>query len=739
MRDLFFSIRARDMTAAAFDKVKRGLGAIDGAMANASERADRFGQKLVGIGTVMSGVMGSIVFAFRDSLSLWDTQERAQAKVEQAVRQTGMAAGFAADELFKQASALQAVTRFGDEAILDGITAQFLTFTNITGDAFTRAQESVLDLSTVLNTDLKGSAIMLGKALNDPVVGMGALAEAGITFTQEQKNVVKALMDTGRIAEAQAVILDEIQRVYGGQARAAAEVGTGFLIQFQNAWGDLKETVGGVVAQLLPPVLKFFTVLADGFMGLPPLVQRGIVVFFGAAAALGALSLAAGVAVIALAPLSLPFVAISAAVAGAIALIAMFWPEIERAGRAVDVFMTELALGFVDMLQSTVENVVAGVNHIINAFQGAFDAVEAVWAALPDSIAGIVTLAANAMIIGVESMINGVIARINKLNEAVNGALSLLPEWATGEGGIRINAIADISLGRIENPEASGALKDAAAAYAAAFENQAFEVPDLGLGDRRDAIQADLDALRAIKPVADETADAINGVGAAVAPVVPLLDDLGGGLGGAGGAAKGAAAGLSGVGAAAAGAGDELDDLLKDLEEAENVMDGFGRETSDMFKSLFTTGRNEFESFGDFALEWGSRFLDRMLSSVFNPLGDALQTSLNGFFAGGAGGGGGGGGGGLIGGAANFLSGLLPGFDTGGTMAVAGRAGIDRNVAAFRVSQGETIKVTRRGEGGGGPAVNVHIHAADPAAFKASKGRIATDIARAVGSANRFT
>ena len=98
----------------------------------------------------------------------------------------------------------------------------------------------------------------------------------------------------------------------------------------------------------------------------------------------------------------------------------------------------------------------------------------------------------------------------------------------------------------------------------------------------------------------------------------------------------------------------------------------------------------------------------------------------------------GGGGGGLLSGIGNFFGGLL-GFDTGGEMEVAGRAGIDRNVAAFRVSADENIKVVKRGNTDGGRPINVTIQTPDPASFNASKGRVAATIARAVGRGGRFT
>jgi len=59
-------------------------------------------------------------------------------------------------------------------------------------------------------------------------------------------------------------------------------------------------------------------------------------------------------------------------------------------------------------------------------------------------------------------------------------------------------------------------------------------------------------------------------------------------------------------------------------------------------------------------------------------------------------------------------------------------------VAAFRVSADENIKVVKRGNPDGGRPVNVYIQTPDPTAFKASKGRIAADIARAVSHGARF-
>lgn len=184
----------------------------------------------------------------RDSVELANVQEEAFAKVEAVVRATGGAAGFAAEEMARMASALQEVTTYGDEAIL-GAQSVLATFKEVKGDVFRDATQAILDLSTVMNQDLKSSAVQLGKALNDPIQGVSALQEVGVSFTESQKEQIEALVESGRVMEAQRLILAELESEFGGVAKAAASTFGGALKQVSNAWGDLKEAIGAYLTQ----------------------------------------------------------------------------------------------------------------------------------------------------------------------------------------------------------------------------------------------------------------------------------------------------------------------------------------------------------------------------------------------------------------------------------------------------------------------------------------------------------
>ena len=234
--------------------VARDLGRIGDEADEAEGSARSLGDTLKTIGKAALGAFAvTRVKAFASEMvGLYDVQAKAEAKVAQAIRSTAGAAKLSLAELKAEASALQSQTIFGDEEILNSATAQLLTFTNIASDNFKRTQVVALDLATVLDGDLKSSSIQLGKALNDPVTGLSALGEAGIQFSVEQKALINSLAATNRLAEAQDVILKELERQYGGQAKAAV-VGVGAFTQYNNAISDIKESIGkALVDQFYP-------------------------------------------------------------------------------------------------------------------------------------------------------------------------------------------------------------------------------------------------------------------------------------------------------------------------------------------------------------------------------------------------------------------------------------------------------------------------------------------------------
>lgn len=297
------------------------------------------GRAMRNAGAVMSvAVTAPLVIAGRDMVRLAGEQEAAMTLVEQGVKTTGEAAGLTAKELAGMASGLQEISKFGDEAILQDVTAQLLTFTNIAGEEFGRAQQAILDVATVMDKDLKSVALQVGKALNDPVKGISALNESGIQFTEDQKETIKTLVEMGDVAAAQGIILDELANQFGGQAAAAAGTFDGKVQSLSNAWGDLKEEFGAVLIDILPPLIDAIRSVITWFQDLDPATKEMAVKMGLLAAAIGPVLTTLGFFILgigALGALAAPGAAVIAGIAALTALFVAFGPEIIAAKDAV--------------------------------------------------------------------------------------------------------------------------------------------------------------------------------------------------------------------------------------------------------------------------------------------------------------------------------------------------------------------------------------------------------------------
>ena len=108
----------------------------------------------------------------------------------------------------------------------------------------------MLDLSAATGTSLKGASIQVGKALQDPVRGITALRRVGVSFSDDQTEVIKKLVDTGKTAEAQKLILKELAVEFGGSAEAQATPLDRLKVTYEN----LLETIGGYLVPVLNDV-----------------------------------------------------------------------------------------------------------------------------------------------------------------------------------------------------------------------------------------------------------------------------------------------------------------------------------------------------------------------------------------------------------------------------------------------------------------------------------------------------
>lgn len=249
--ELEILVKLKDEASAAFKSMGEKL----------SKTSDILQKDVSGLAKGMLGAtvaVGGLAVAFGVSaVKEANAAQRSIAQLDAVLKSTGHAAGLFREDILDQASALQRLTIYGDDTIVS-MQNLLLTFTKVQGPVFQEATGLVLDMATAMGTDLNSAAIQVGKALNDPILGVSALSRVGVQFTEQQKEQIATLVESGKVMEAQRIILAELTTQFGGSAAAAAGTFEGRLIQLNNTWSDMKEQIGFVLIDALMPFVTQF-------------------------------------------------------------------------------------------------------------------------------------------------------------------------------------------------------------------------------------------------------------------------------------------------------------------------------------------------------------------------------------------------------------------------------------------------------------------------------------------------
>jgi hypothetical protein len=219
---------------------RRGVARLTRFASNAGKRiagAFRVGRNIffgITAGLAAIAVVGA------KAVKTFISQRTELAKLAAVQKATGFASGFTTGELDDQAKSLSKLTGISKESI-NQTQAVLATFKNISGKEFEEATQAILDMSVVLDQDAKQGAIQLGKALNDPIKGITALSRVGVSFTEQQKQQIKALAEAGKLEQAQAIILKELKSEFGGAAEAVNKIDGGL--------ANLKEAFAQAIGQ----------------------------------------------------------------------------------------------------------------------------------------------------------------------------------------------------------------------------------------------------------------------------------------------------------------------------------------------------------------------------------------------------------------------------------------------------------------------------------------------------------
>ncbi|MDR0402947.1 MAG: hypothetical protein LBH35_05085, partial [Treponema sp.] len=214
------------------------------------------GLSVLGLGAAAAGIRQAV-----SALGEWGQealrQEAVTDRLNAVLKSTGANAWVSSTLLQKMANEQRTATGKSREEIME-MQAVLLGFRSVTRDVFGDATQAILDMSAVMGGGLVSTANTLGKALDSPLVGMGALSRQGFVFTEQQKELIKVLEETGRHEEAQRVILKEVQMAFGGASTAASEA-VRSQMRYNTALEDLKKNIGMGWQEATAPARNWLT------------------------------------------------------------------------------------------------------------------------------------------------------------------------------------------------------------------------------------------------------------------------------------------------------------------------------------------------------------------------------------------------------------------------------------------------------------------------------------------------
>jgi len=292
----------------------------------------------------------------------------------------GGVGGRSLEQLKEQADRLAGASLFEDDQILRQVTANMLTFGNVSGAAFDRAQQAAVDLSARLGQDLQASTIMIGKALNDPIKGLSALRRVGIQFTADQEAQIKAMAGVGDMAGAQAIMLAELERQFGGSAEAARNAANP-MERMRLSFAAMAGEIGEVLLPVADRLATAFSNLTERFGKMSPAARGFAVAAAAVAAAIGPVMVAVGALVAGVGSVVSAFGA-GGALAGLLPLLGPVALAVGAVVLAFVAFKDEIVPALQSFGAALQEHVGPKIGPMFEALRGAVSAVGEVFAAI---------------------------------------------------------------------------------------------------------------------------------------------------------------------------------------------------------------------------------------------------------------------------------------------------------------------------------------------------------------------
>jgi hypothetical protein len=184
-----------------------------------------------------------------------------QTNLDAALLPLGDAAEEVGEKISKLSSEIHALTQFDDKQANTAAT-MMVGFDGI-AQHIDRLLPLTADLAQRFGTDMPAQAQRLAKAIAEPREGMNALKEMGVVLSAEQKKLMTTMLDAGKTAEVQALLIGELEKRFAGAAEAAGGELPARLANLNKAWDDIKETLATGLIPVMEDWMPLVETIAD--------------------------------------------------------------------------------------------------------------------------------------------------------------------------------------------------------------------------------------------------------------------------------------------------------------------------------------------------------------------------------------------------------------------------------------------------------------------------------------------
>ena len=229
----------RDAISQVLDEAEK----INSSLINSNQIAQAFEQ----VGAAVRGLQA----VMHDLTDAYAVQSAAEARLGQVMRNTMGASAGEIQSIKDLAAAQQQLGIVGDEVQLSG-AQELATYISKKSslEALIPVMNDMIAQQYGYNATAESAvniATMMGKVLDGQT---GALSRYGYTFTEAQEQILKF----GTEEERAATLAEVVEQSVGGMNEALASTPYGRIVQANNAFGDLKETLGRIAAPAMTAV-----------------------------------------------------------------------------------------------------------------------------------------------------------------------------------------------------------------------------------------------------------------------------------------------------------------------------------------------------------------------------------------------------------------------------------------------------------------------------------------------------